>query len=98
MLSLCILAINLPGAIPPEIFLIHVLKKRERCKYWENSQSKDFFTDAKRVLKIRGLTVGLTRAAQCRTGVCETRIDAGYCAGESHCLVGESGRVNPSPR
>ncbi|QLL44101.1 ABC transporter ATP-binding protein [Sulfitobacter pontiacus] len=51
-------------------------------------KSKDF-TDAKRVLKIRGLTVGL--AGRPNADPVLRGIDLDIRAGETHCLVGESG-------
>ena len=51
-------------------------------------KSKDF-TDAKRVLKIRGLTVGLTGRPNADPVL--RGIDLDIRAGETHCLVGESG-------
>ena len=51
-------------------------------------KSKDF-TDAKRVLKIRGLTVGL--AGRPKADPVLGGIDLDIRAGETHCLVGESG-------
>lgn len=51
-------------------------------------KSKDF-TDAKRVLKIRGLTVGL--AGRPKAEPVLRGIDLDIRAGETHCLVGESG-------
>jgi len=51
-------------------------------------KSKDF-TDAKRVLKIRGLTVGLARRPKADPVL--RGIDLDIRAGETHCLVGESG-------
>ena len=51
-------------------------------------KSKDF-TDAKRVLKIRGLTVGL--AGRPKADPVLRGIDLDIRAGETHCLVGESG-------
>ena len=47
------------------------------------------FTDAKRVLKIRGLTVGL--AGRPKADPVLRGIDLDIRAGETHCLVGESG-------
>ena len=47
------------------------------------------FTDAKRVLKIRGLTVGL--AGRPNADPVLRGIDLDIRAGETHCLVGESG-------
>ena len=51
-------------------------------------KSKDF-TDAKRVLKIRGLTVGLTGRPNADPVL--RGIDLDIRAGETHCLVGKSG-------